>query len=172
MGTASTAHNQRVLVNTKATIAKARKIIKLYEKAGIKRERILIKIATTWEGTRAAEVLQKESTSCNMTLLFSFAQAVIDPAAVDNERGWVSSEAAKRAAVDDALAEPSMLVRAAVEESEDLAFGGAEDCDVVAALDLHRTAAAHGDLVDPADVEPFGGVHASSSCGIKRAIGA
>jgi transaldolase len=55
---------------------KGRKFIGLYEKNGIPRERILIKIATTWEGTRAAEALEKESIRCNMTLLFSLAQAV------------------------------------------------------------------------------------------------
>lgn len=57
-------------------VEKGRKFIGLYEKNGISRERILIKIATTWEGTRAAEVLQRERTNCNMTLLFSLAQAV------------------------------------------------------------------------------------------------
>ena len=62
--------------DTQATIAKARKLIGLYDKQGIARERILIKIASTWEGIRAAEVLEKEGTHCNLTLLFSFAQAV------------------------------------------------------------------------------------------------
>jgi transaldolase len=57
-------------------VEKARKFIALYEKNGISRERILIKIASTWEGTRAAEVLQKEGINCNMTLLFSLPQAV------------------------------------------------------------------------------------------------
>jgi transaldolase len=59
-----------------ATIAKARKLISLYEKKGVARERILIKIASTWEGIRAAELLEKEGIHCNLTLLFSFAQAV------------------------------------------------------------------------------------------------
>ena len=59
-----------------ALVEKGRKFIELYEKSGIPRERILIKIATTWEGTRAAEVLQKEGINCNMTLLFSLVQAV------------------------------------------------------------------------------------------------
>src|SRR5215470_1983510 len=62
--------------DTTATIAKARKLISLYEKKGITRERILIKIASTWEGIRAAELLEKEGIHCNLTLLFSFAQAV------------------------------------------------------------------------------------------------
>ena len=57
-------------------MSKARELIALYEAAGIRRERILIKIASTWEGIRAAEVLQKEGIRCNMTLLFSLAQAV------------------------------------------------------------------------------------------------
>src|SRR5450631_782739 len=62
--------------DTAATIAKGRKLISLYQKQGIKRERILIKIASTWEGIRAAELLEKEGIHCNLTLLFSFAQAV------------------------------------------------------------------------------------------------
>lgn len=62
--------------DTKGTIAKAQKLISLYEEKGIARERILIKIASTWEGIRAAERLEKEGIHCNLTLLFSFAQAV------------------------------------------------------------------------------------------------
>ncbi len=62
--------------DTTATIAKGRKLISLYEKQGVKRERILIKVASTWEGIRAAELLEKEGIHCNLTLLFSFAQAV------------------------------------------------------------------------------------------------
>jgi transaldolase len=62
--------------DTNATTAKARKLISLYEKQGVARERILIKIASTWEGIRAAETLEKEGIHCNLTLLFSFAQAV------------------------------------------------------------------------------------------------
>ncbi|MFZ0864942.1 MAG: transaldolase [Candidatus Sulfotelmatobacter sp.] len=57
------------------TVAKARKLISLYEKRGFSRDRILIKIASTWEGIRAAEVLELEGIHCNLTLLFSFAQA-------------------------------------------------------------------------------------------------
>ena len=62
--------------DTEGTIAKARKLISLYEKQGVARQRILIKIASTWEGIRAAELLEKEGIHCNLTLLFSFAQAV------------------------------------------------------------------------------------------------
>jgi transaldolase len=62
--------------DTTATIAKARKLISLYEEKGVTRERILIKIASTWEGIQAAEFLQRQGISCNLTLLFSFAQAV------------------------------------------------------------------------------------------------
>jgi transaldolase len=62
--------------DTTGTIAKARKLISLYEKTGVARQRILIKIASTWEGIRAAELLEKEGIHCNLTLLFSFAQAV------------------------------------------------------------------------------------------------
>lgn len=62
--------------DTTATIAKGRKLISLYEKKRVPRERVLIKIASTWEGIRAAEVLEKDGIHCNLTLLFSFAQAV------------------------------------------------------------------------------------------------
>src|SRR5450432_129134 len=62
--------------DTDATAAKGRKLISLYEKKGLDRKRILIKIASTWEGIRAAEMLEKEGIHCNLTLLFSFAQAV------------------------------------------------------------------------------------------------
>jgi transaldolase len=62
--------------DTAGTVAKARKLISLYEKKGLSRQRVLIKIASTWEGIRAAEVLESEGIHCNLTLLFSFAQAV------------------------------------------------------------------------------------------------
>jgi transaldolase len=62
--------------DAQGTIAKAHKLISLYDKKGISRQRILIKIASTWEGIRAAELLEKEGIHCNLTLLFSFAQAV------------------------------------------------------------------------------------------------
>lgn len=62
--------------DTGATIAKGRKLISHYEQNGVSRDRVLIKIASTWEGIRAAEVLEKEGIHCNLTLLFSFAQAV------------------------------------------------------------------------------------------------
>jgi transaldolase len=70
-GRVSTETDARLSFDTEATIAKGRALIKLYEAAGIPRERILIKIASTWEGIRAAEVLEKEGIRCNMTLLFS-----------------------------------------------------------------------------------------------------
>ncbi len=62
--------------DTVGTVAKARKLISLYEKKGVSRERVLIKIASTWEGIRAAEILENDGIRCNLTLLFSFAQAV------------------------------------------------------------------------------------------------
>ena len=62
--------------DTEATLEKARQLIELYKKVGIERERILIKVGSTWEGIRAAEQLEKEGIHCNLTLLFSFAQAV------------------------------------------------------------------------------------------------
>ena len=75
-GRVSTETDANLSFDAAALIEKGRKFIALYEKNGISRERILVKIATTWEGTQAAEVLQKERTDCNMTLLFSLAQAV------------------------------------------------------------------------------------------------
>jgi len=75
-GRVSTEVDARLSFDTEANIAKARKLIGMYELAGIKRDRILIKIASTWEGIKAAEKLEKEGIHCNLTLLFSFAQAV------------------------------------------------------------------------------------------------
>ena len=75
-GRVSTETDARLSFDTEGTIAKGRHLIALYEAAGIARERILIKVASTWEGIRAAEVLEKEGIRCNMTLLFSLPQAV------------------------------------------------------------------------------------------------
>src|SRR4051812_6865545 len=72
----STEVDSSLSFDTEATIAKGRKLIGLYEKFGVDRERILIKTASTWEGIRAAELLEREGIHCNLTLLFSFAQAV------------------------------------------------------------------------------------------------
>ncbi|WP_321884534.1 transaldolase [Paraburkholderia bannensis] len=74
-GRVSTEVDARLSFDTKKSIDKAHHIIDLYKKAGIEKERVLIKLASTWEGIRAAEVLQKEGIRCNMTLLFSLAQA-------------------------------------------------------------------------------------------------
>jgi transaldolase len=75
-GRVSTEVDARLSFDTEATIAKARQLISAYEQEGQSRDRILIKIASTWEGIKAAEVLEKDSIHCNLTLLFSFAQAV------------------------------------------------------------------------------------------------
>lgn len=74
-GRISTEVDARLSFNTDATIAKARQLIAMYADAGVDKSRILIKIASTWEGIKAAEVLEKEGINCNLTLLFSFAQA-------------------------------------------------------------------------------------------------
>lgn len=74
-GRVSTEVDARLSFDREGSIQRARSIIKLYEKAGIDRQRVLIKIASTWEGIRAAEYLQKESIDCNLTLLFSLTQA-------------------------------------------------------------------------------------------------
>ena len=75
-GRVSTETDANLSFDTEGLVNKAHRFISLYQGNGIGRERILIKIASTWEGTRAAEVLQKEGINCNMTLLFSLAQAV------------------------------------------------------------------------------------------------
>ena len=75
-GRVSTEVDARLSFDTGGTIAKARELIGLYERAGIARERILIKVGSTWEGIRAAAELEREGIHCNLTLLFSFAQAV------------------------------------------------------------------------------------------------
>ena len=74
-GRISTEVDAHLSYNTQATVEKARKLIALYNAAGISNDRILIKIASTWQGIRAAEILEKEGINCNLTLLFSEAQA-------------------------------------------------------------------------------------------------
>ena len=75
-GRVSTEVDAALSFDTAATVKKGREIIALYEEAGAGRERVLIKIASTWEGIRAAEILQKEGIRCNMTLLFALPQAI------------------------------------------------------------------------------------------------
>ncbi|MGH9200260.1 MAG: transaldolase [Vicinamibacterales bacterium] len=75
-GRVSTEVDARLSFDTRASVAKARQFMALYQQAGVDRERILIKVATTWEGIRAAAELEREGIHCNMTLLFSLAQAV------------------------------------------------------------------------------------------------
>lgn len=75
-GRVSTEVDARLSFDTDGSIAKARELIRLYEEAGIDRSRILIKVAATWEGIRAAEILEKEGIHCNLTLLFSKIQAI------------------------------------------------------------------------------------------------
>jgi transaldolase len=75
-GRVSTETDARLSFDVEGTVAKARQLIGLYEKAGISRDRVLIKIASTWEGIKAAEIVQKEGIHCNLTLLFSLPQAV------------------------------------------------------------------------------------------------
>lgn len=74
-GRISTEVDARLSFNTEATLHKARKLIGLYNKAGIANQRVLIKIASTWEGIQAAEILEREGINCNLTLMFGFAQA-------------------------------------------------------------------------------------------------
>ena len=74
-GRISTEVDARLSYDTEASLIKARQLMKMYNDAGIANDRILIKLASTWEGIRAAEILEKEGINCNLTLLFSFAQA-------------------------------------------------------------------------------------------------
>jgi transaldolase len=75
-GRVSTEVDAHLSFDTEGTEARARRLIELYEQAGVTRDRVLIKIASTWEGVRAAERLERDGIHCNLTLLFSFAQAV------------------------------------------------------------------------------------------------
>jgi transaldolase len=75
-GRVSTEVDARLSFDIEGSLAKARRLIALYEAAGVQRGRVLIKLASTWEGIRAAERLEREGIRCNMTLLFSFAQAL------------------------------------------------------------------------------------------------
>lgn len=74
-GRISTEVDARLSFDTEKTVAKALRLIELYEQNGISKDRVLIKIASTWEGIKAAEILEKQGIQCNLTLLFSFAQA-------------------------------------------------------------------------------------------------
>jgi transaldolase len=75
-GRVSTEVDARLSYDTEKTLAEAREIIRQYDEAGIKRERVLVKIASTWEGIKAAEILEKEGIHCNLTLLFGLHQAI------------------------------------------------------------------------------------------------
>jgi transaldolase len=75
-GRISTEVDARLSFDKEGTIDRARRLIELYSQAGIERNRILIKVASTWEGIRAAEILEREQINCNLTLLFGFSQAV------------------------------------------------------------------------------------------------
>src|ERR1700719_429547 len=75
-GRVSTEVDARLSFDIEGSVTKARQLIALYEAAGIGRKRILIKLASTWEGIKAAAILEKEKIHCNMTLLFSLAQAI------------------------------------------------------------------------------------------------
>src|SRR5207249_5186648 len=75
-GRVSTEVDARLSFDMPGSMARARRLIALYERHGVSRERVLIKLASTWEGIRAAQELEREGIHCNLTLLFSFAQAV------------------------------------------------------------------------------------------------
>ena len=75
-GYVSTEVDARLSFDTEGSVSRAKRIIKMYEANGVPKERVLIKLATTWEGIQAAKILKKEGISCNMTLLFAFEQAV------------------------------------------------------------------------------------------------
>ena len=88
-GRVSTEVDARLSFDQQASIARARKLIDLYEQNGIGRDRILIKLASTWEGIQAAAVLEKDNINCNLTLLFSFAQAQACADLIDEALGFV-----------------------------------------------------------------------------------
>lgn len=75
-GYVSTEVDARLSFDTEGTIEKARSLIAMYKEAGVDKSRILIKVAATWEGIQAAKVLEKEGITCNLTLIFSIAQAI------------------------------------------------------------------------------------------------
>ena len=75
-GRVSTEVDARLSFDCAATVARARRLVSLYEEAGIARERVLVKMASTWEGIQAARILEREGIHCNLTLLFAFCQAV------------------------------------------------------------------------------------------------
>jgi transaldolase len=74
-GRISTEVDARLSFNVEKMVAKGRKLIKLYQDSGVSKERVLIKLASTWEGIKAGEILEKEGVQCNLTLLFGFGQA-------------------------------------------------------------------------------------------------
>ena len=74
-GRISTEVDARLSFDLHAMVAKGRKLIKLYEESGVSKDRVLIKLASTWEGIKAGEILEKEGVQCNLTLLFGFGQA-------------------------------------------------------------------------------------------------
>jgi len=75
-GRVSTEVDARLSFDCAATVARARRIVSLYEEAGVARDRVLVKMASTWEGIQAARILEREGIHCNLTLLFAFCQAV------------------------------------------------------------------------------------------------
>lgn len=75
-GYISTEVDPRLSFDTEASVARGRRIIEMYKEMGVPKERVLIKLAATWEGIKAAEILEKEGIQCNLTLIFSFVQAV------------------------------------------------------------------------------------------------
>jgi transaldolase len=114
-GRISTEVDVRLSFDREGSIEKGRHLINLYEKRGIARERVLIKIASTWEGIQAAAQLQKESINCNLTVLFSFAQAVASAEAnvtaiapyVGRVHDWYSEKTAKNYTASD---DPGVLL--------------------------------------------------------------
>lgn len=75
-GYISTEVDPRLSFDTEASVSRGRRIIEMYKEMGVQKERVLIKLAATWEGIKAAEILEKEGIQCNLTLIFSFVQAV------------------------------------------------------------------------------------------------
>ena len=148
-GRISTEVDARLSFDTQATLQRAQRLIELYEQSGIARERVLIKIAATWEGIRAAELLEQAGIQCNLTLLFSFAQAV----ACAEAGAFLISPFVGR-------------IYDWYKKAENRDFNGAEDPGVQSVARIYRYYKAHGyqTVVMGASFRNLGQIEALAGC--------
>ena len=148
-GRISTEVDARLSFDTQATLQRAQRLIELYEQSGIARERVLIKIAATWEGIRAAELLEQADIQCNLTLLFSFAQAV----ACAEAGAFLISPFVGR-------------IYDWYKKAENRDFSGAEDPGVQSVARIYRYYKAHGyqTVVMGASFRNLGQIEALAGC--------